>query len=331
MTPIQSALAGIFFGEAVSFRNLTVVPLIDRVSRAAAYHTLDEALKLGGFQITEVSEGGSVPGLKVVNTLDRPVLLLDGEEVLGAKQNRVFNLTILAPAAAELLVPVSCVEAGRWSHTSPEFSSAPRAQYAAGRSARMAQVSDAMLLRGARSSDQSEVWEHIEGKRRRMNVGSPTRAMADIYERFSGSVEEYVGAFAAVEGQVGAVFALNGEVAGLEVFDAQTTLKSLLPKLVRSYALDAVEGGHATSAPAVETVISFLGSVAGAEGRTFPGVGLGQDIRIRGDGASGAALVADGAVVHLCAFPRGAASRQAPPEPGAAMRRASERRRNREG
>jgi hypothetical protein len=323
VTLVEIALAGVSIGEASSFRNLTVFPLVTHDETPAPYLTLDEALALGGIRVTEVSESASVSGLRVVNTLDRPVLLLDGEEIVGAKQNRVFNLTILVPAAAELLVPVSCVEAGRWSHVSDSFMPAPRAQYSAGRSERVAQVSDSLLDSGARSSDQSRVWEHIEAKRLRMGVESPTRAMADIYERFSGSVEEYVQAVTPVDGQAGAVFALNGEVAGMDLFDAGSTLRNLLPKLVRSYALDAIETAQATDVPGPEAASAFLEIVGAAGARSFPAVGLGEDVRVQGDGVSGAALVADGRVVHLCAFRQ---SGPGAPAARTAMRRASDRR-----
>ena len=67
----------------------------------------------------EVSEGGHVPETEeIVNEGELSVLLLDGEELLGAKQNRVLNLTILVPAHQTCVVPVSCVESGRWHHVS---------------------------------------------------------------------------------------------------------------------------------------------------------------------------------------------------------------------
>lgn len=325
MTTVEPALAGISIGEASSFRNLTMFPLINHGETIAEYFTLDEALALGGIHVTEVSESASVSDLKVVNTLDRPVLLLDGEEIVGAKQNRVFNLTILVPAATELFVPVSCVEAGRWSHVSGEFTPAPRAQYSGGRAERMSQVSETLSRLGTRRSDQSQVWEHIEEKRRRMGVDSPTGAMADIYSRFSGSVEEYVQAMVPAEGQPGAVFALNGDVAGMDMFDAGSTLRGLLPKLVRSYALDAIEGAPATAAPELDVAAAFLRAVGAAETRSFSAVGLGEDVRLQGGGVSGAALVADDRVVHLCAFRLAAGGA---PATRTAMSRASDRRRN---
>ncbi len=55
-----------------------------------------------------------MPELRFVNHCERPVLLLDGEELVGAKQNRILNLTVLVPAHQTIVIPVSCVEAGRW-------------------------------------------------------------------------------------------------------------------------------------------------------------------------------------------------------------------------
>ena len=92
-------------------------PLVSRDAaqrRVPDYRTLDEGLKVGGVEITEVSEQGSVPELRVVNRGLHPILIVDGEELIGAKQNRVVNLTILVAPQSKLTIPVSCVEAGRW-------------------------------------------------------------------------------------------------------------------------------------------------------------------------------------------------------------------------
>src|SRR5207249_3998616 len=71
--------------------------------------------------IGEVSAAGEVPALSVVNDADRPVLLLDGEELVGARQNRILNTTVLVAAQATLRIPVSCVEQGRWSYRGKRF------------------------------------------------------------------------------------------------------------------------------------------------------------------------------------------------------------------
>ena len=87
-------------------------------------------------RVTEVSDGGRVPELQVVNDSPRYVLIVDGEELVGAKQNRIVNLTILVPPKTSLTIPVSCVEAGRWREVSREFTPAPHAYHSSGRRAR---------------------------------------------------------------------------------------------------------------------------------------------------------------------------------------------------
>ena len=125
-----SALSSrISLGSAQVFRNLAVVPLLDPSSPAAGWLTLDAALELGVTEITEASEAGSVPQLQLLNLGDAAEFLLDGEELVGAKQNRILNLSILVPGKTSLEIPVSCVEQGRWSWRSGGFSGADRVIY----------------------------------------------------------------------------------------------------------------------------------------------------------------------------------------------------------
>ena len=94
---VLEAIREVVCGLPRTCQRLTMVPLVsDRVSDAD-YLVLDEALERGWVEITESSDAGQVPELKVVNRGDMAVLLLDGEQLVGAKQNRVLNLTILVP------------------------------------------------------------------------------------------------------------------------------------------------------------------------------------------------------------------------------------------
>lgn len=240
MKAIIETITRIKIGTPTTFRNLTLFPLADGGGNEAEYLTLDEALAGKSVHITEVSEGGSVPELKFVNESDKPVFLLDGEELIGAKQNRVLNLSILVPAGKTLIIPVSCVERGRWHHRSREFTSASRAHYAEGRAKRMSQVTDSMKSSGARRSDQGEVWKDIYLKFKKFAASSATAAMSDIYEQQTRLLEDYVRSFTPGEGQTGVMFAINGGVAGFDLFDCAETLRKLFPKLMRSYALDAM-------------------------------------------------------------------------------------------
>jgi hypothetical protein len=83
-----------------------------------------------------------------VNLADQPVLIVDGETLDGAKQNRVVNLTILVPAHGRPVIPVSCAEAARWCARSRAFTSSPHTQFASGRARRMARASHSTVHRG---------------------------------------------------------------------------------------------------------------------------------------------------------------------------------------
>jgi hypothetical protein len=92
--------------------NLAVHPVFDGGSPKLDYLTLEEAPAAGGFKVGEVG-GGGVPELLLSNATAHRVLLLDGEELIGAKQNRILNTSILVEAGSEIRIPVSCVEHGR--------------------------------------------------------------------------------------------------------------------------------------------------------------------------------------------------------------------------
>ena len=338
--PIAAALASVALGPEVVVDNLTMIPLLAKHEDSSTvstlstlstrtsstpgtistvstvdYLVLDEALASGVVEITEVSEQGSVPDLNFINRGAKPVLIVDGEELLGAKQNRIVNLTILVAAHSELTIPVSCVEAGRWRARSRSFTSAPRTQYASGRAKRMSHVSYSMAMRGDRMSDQAEVWDDIAEKSSRLNAESPTSALESIFNTHEATLDAFVARLQPVEGQVGAMFAENGKIVGFDLFDHPSTLRKVLPKLVRSVAVDAVDSamdGHpaapapASGSPAAAPIDvmarQFLAVAAAAPQHATPALGLGEDRRLTTPHLAGAALVLDQHVVHLGAF-----------------------------
>ena len=305
---VFDALRHVTFGSLSEFNRLGVLPLMAREDRAAGYATLDEAMAKGWMKITEVTEAGHVPELKVENSGDTAVLIVDGEELVGAKQNRVVNLTLLIPARKTMVIPVSCVESGRWRHTSREFASAPRVQYAEGRAAKMQNVTASLRSNSSRRSNQGEVWNLIAEKSSRLDAPSPTSAMSSMYEVHEGSIDEFVKAFTPGERQVGAVFFINGRVAGLELFDAASTWRAISPKLVRSYAIDAIDRPRTEVAtPSPESAKAFCTALASSAGSTFPATGMGDDVRLTGVQVMGAALVAEGRAMHVSGFPLHAA------------------------
>ena len=107
MRTLKEELAGVEFGKEQQFRNLTVCPLLRPGTQAEPeYLLLEEAIASGAARVTEVNGGGSVLEVRLENRVEPRVLLLDGEELVGAKQNRVLNLTFLAARKQATAIPV---------------------------------------------------------------------------------------------------------------------------------------------------------------------------------------------------------------------------------
>src|SRR5439155_21839231 len=153
MWTLKEEFARIEIGQASETRNLDLFPLIRRnVSQPLDYLLLEDGIAQGKVRVTELSGGGSVPELSITNTAELPVLLVDGEELVGAKQNRVLNLTILVPAKHTMAIPVSCVEAGPWCPASVGLKTAGHMLYCGARGPRASGVTRSITSSGPRSS-----------------------------------------------------------------------------------------------------------------------------------------------------------------------------------
>jgi hypothetical protein len=293
-------------GRGIKRENLTVFPLLAEASagQAVEYIPIGRAIGMGVAKITEVSEGGSVPTLVLVNMGAMPILIIDGEELIGARQNRIANLTILAPGMKTLPIPVSCVERGRWSYRSREFTESQDLMYSKVRAQKSRDVSDAMFKLGSHAADQLGVWQHISSMSSRLCTSSATQAMRDVYDNHRTRLEDYTRGVDVIDGQIGAVFAINGIPAGVEMFDSPETLRTYLPKVMRSYSLDAIASHTGSKVRRAEECEAekLLDSILELETKSFPAIGLGEDLRIDSPILTGGALAQNGRLIHLAAF-----------------------------
>jgi len=301
---------GLRLGDWQRFRNLAMAPILADCDDGLEYSLLDEAIGAGEIEVTEVSRQGAVPDIRVTNKGDRMVLIVDGEELVGAKQNRVVNTTILVAPHASLVVPVSCVEQGRWDYGDVVFSSGERILCADIRARKARQVHESVRTSREFRSNQGEIWAEIACKASRMQAASPSMAMAHIYEKQSNRIEEFIPRFQAMDGQVGAAFAINEEIVGLDSFGKARSFFRMFRKLLGSYALDAIDmegrrggdGEAQTQRYGIQDLERFLGIPARSLWETRPSVGLGTDCRLDEEGLVGQALVYEGCVLHASVF-----------------------------
>lgn len=294
----------ISLGAPSVHRNLTLTPILLRDTPLLSLEpqSLEEALAAGTLEVSEVSSQGRVPELKVRSTGTAPVLILDGEELVGAKQNRTVNVSILVAPGAQIVIPVSCIEAGRWRYSRPSFASAERVLSQELRYRKAEAVTRSLKTARARDADQGAVWDGVDKMLGALGTTSVTGALSDGYETRAAAIEEYVAAFRLQPAQVGLLYRIDGVLAGFDLFGSVRAFSRAFPKLVRGSALQALAGYERTGRSLTEQ--ELLRGALRAPVDIFPAVGLGEEIRIDTDTIGGGALRVGAELVHLFAFAR---------------------------
>jgi hypothetical protein len=257
-----------------------------------------------GVKASELPQA-SVNDLLIDNPTGLPVLLYEGEELLGAQQNRTVDHAVLVPARSKLTVPVSCVEHGRWDgrRHGEAFRDSDQAAYPELRRQKNRHMR-ARLAQGLEArADQSQVWEAVSDKASRLGAASPTEAMSDIYDQRRDRIGTLRAAVARRDGQLGALVAIGGRFTVLDAVSRPDVFAALHAPLVAGYALDALEHESPTAAaPSRDAAEAFLAQALAQPARRARAVGLGEALHFAGAGVGGTGLAVDGELVQLCAY-----------------------------
>ena len=302
-------------GEPRHAKNLVVYPLFTSGLASGGYWTLDGALARKALRITEKGEG-NVPELLVENLADEPIFLMAGEIVTGGKQNRVIAQDILlAPRSGPISLGVYCVEHGRWTVQTKYFG----AERDIAHNQLRQQLNDV-------SNSQSQVWTEVSRKARAVTgqaAASPTGYLGAAFQDrdVQRKVDGYTKSIALPRDANGMAVLTGGRVAGVEIFGDCETFAKLRDKLLRSYAVDAIEsdatdiGGHGR-----DMVVEFLRRAEDTRLVSKPSLGVGRLLGIEGAGLYGSVLVfheqrGAHSVVHTSIFPANPVIEQPTPRP----------------
>lgn len=306
MNPVENVLSSITVGDGVNLGHLTLFPLLaENPTSPIDYLLLNEALEQKIIEITEVGDGGSVPELRVVNMGAIPVLVIEGEQLIGALQNRTLNSSVLLGGRSETIIPVSCTEAGRWRPVSVKFRSSGRHSHPRLRHMKTQSVYENLCYGGRRRSDQRAVWNEVERVSAHLGSHSVTgdyEAAHDEAKRRRGREAEQV---TLPEQAVGVAVVSGNGVEVVDLFDSPDTLRRLMPTLMSGYLLAGMmaENGDRQVDPGMD-VPALLREVRAEEGRTFEAVGEGEEVHLVGPHMAGMALTCGDAVLHVALFPR---------------------------
>jgi hypothetical protein len=336
-----SFISKIRWGELKEFKNLTIVPLFaGNSTKSPDYLTMEDALNSRLLVIGEKNSGGSVPELIAQNLAEIPVLLLDGEEVIGAKQNRILNASILLAPISTTVIPVSCVEAHRWNYTTENFGNSEAYLNYDIRREKHLDVNKSLMESREFHADQAKVWNRIDVMNQELSVKSSTGAMHDAYDTVSERLKKYFESFDFIEGQNGLFAFIDGKIAGFDILSRTEAFKKVFPKLIKSYAMDAVRadireekakvmqnvyknhkaagsnehgeikdvmegsssGNRNKPKVSIEQAKYFMDEIKGCNENKFKSNGIGYDFRYVGPYAVGSALVCEDSVIHTAFF-----------------------------
>ncbi len=218
-------------------KNITAIPLKTE-KKYLDILTLKKGMELGLAEVTEC-EQSTVNTLIVKNKAITPLILLDGEEVVGGDQNRIINSTILVAPESEAKISVSCSERGRWRYKNKFESSIHIANYNTRRNKLSAMRCEAPV--------QNEVWSSIDCLERDNSFRSQTSAMSDSYENKKIDLEEILKSFKIVDEQNGILIMENGEIKGFELLLNPEIYIDFHEKILKSYLIDVkVENKEST-------------------------------------------------------------------------------------
>lgn len=302
---VEEWLGKVEVGEGMHHQNLTLFPLYWRGEKPVfqRYRLLSDAVKAKEAKVEEVSEGGDVPFLGVTNDGGTPILIPEGEILIGAKQNRVVNLTVLVAAKSTFNLPVSCVEQGRWRYQRREFEPAayahPKLRDLKVRSAQANRKTMGMAL-----ADQGAVWSEVDEHLVDFDAYAPTRDITMAREAAWERTAEMREKVELPKEACGFIAAYGSEVAGLDLFDDPETLQKLWGRMSEAYFGEAarMRGRTGETAASKETAEKFLDKVVGHMAEADKQPDLGIEFEVVDGQLSGSALFYEGAVCHLSAF-----------------------------
>jgi hypothetical protein len=288
-------------GDPVYYENLTIIPVYSRHIRDYTdYATLDEALAKGWLEVTEV-EAGRVPQVKVTNHSHNPVFIMGGEILTGCRQDRLVGRdALLRPRARNVIVPVYCVEKGRWNYESPTFQS------------RKNLGTPVLRAEGQKASPgaQAEIWDRVSVTCDRVGMAGGSERFQKAYES-----EEVRRETAAIEKRleivprlcpdaIGVVIGVADGISSVDIFANPGVFRNLWPKLLKSSALAAVcrDGGGGVDQ---SEAVSFLRRLHGKRLLMRPAIDLGFELSVVDREVNVNALVYRDAIIHLAAFPEG--------------------------
>ncbi len=288
---MKQLLKDIKIADPVFLRNLQVYPLQGLSGNGHRILTIEEVLDIGSGGFQELDDP-KIDLISFDNKGDDPVLLLDGEEIIGTLQNRIVAASTYIEPRAACDIDVVCAEEGRWKELggfTTGYCSYPGIR--------------AILSSHSKKRDglQNTVWQEIDRKLTVTKTLSATSSMHDIYNNLQDEVSRYVEDFHGLDHDtVGFVGVAGRKILGCDIFSDAATYRKFENKLMRSYALDAIEHRRAGGMSCdVRTFLENIEKTMASKRRPTSR----HHLKLKSTVLSGQGIYHKSSLIHLSAFP----------------------------
>lgn len=295
---LREFINGLEILDPIFLRNVALYPV-----RASEFEPKCDFLTLddGCFSISEL-DPPRVDTIMFRNLSERPVLLLDGEGIMGARQDRVVNTSVWLEGGRSYELPVSCVEERRWAG-GVEFHPARALLNPSLRWVLCDGVSRSLSENRGYKSDQRALWSSITKTLSSLRVSSKTRSINDAYKSLKDEIESYMEELRNFSVDFSGVIIETSNLLAVDLFGSKTVLRRFWNKLLGSYLLEGFLSGGRVSI-SINKVKRFIGSISVIDIVVYDSPsGVGEEARFLMDAQMGGkALFLDEGIVHLSLF-----------------------------
>lgn len=287
--------------DSFEFEKFKIYPILCQKNTVLNYVSLKEAIKNDYITLTEVDSVGSISDIIIENNSGNKVLIWDGEMLIGSKQDRVFNSSILIQENSKVILPVSCIEQGRWSHRIDKFLLSENSVPIQLRNLKSKSVHETLSNSGSFLGNQSKIWYYIEYLSDSLQIKSKTLALNEIMAKKVNDNKEKLEEIKAIENQCGVIISLNNNIIGMEYISNSEVFKDLYSRILGSYffMINFSEQVTKTRIGHPCNVEEFFWDIKDIMVEKYKSVGLGNDYRFLRNDVIGSAIVYKKSIVNF--------------------------------
>ncbi|KUK14023.1 MAG: putative cytosolic protein [bacterium 42_11] len=295
---LEDILGEIVIETPFFLRNLVIYPLkFPEIDVGGEFLTLED----DGFSVSEL-DPPTIERVRFTNLSGKPFFILDGEELLGARQDRVVNTSLWIGKMGDFEIPVSCIERRRWGGGTIFETGVVLLNPSLRRT--LCEGVTGSLFRGeGYKSDQRALWDSVERTLASLKISSKTSSFNDVYATLRAEIEGYLEELQGLNGDFSGFVVETPTLISVDLFGSRKILAKFLKKLLRSYLIEGFLAKRGVN-PSLRRVRSLIKPIIVKDviEHSTP-TGLGKEVRF-GDGKKtiGKILVLGETFLHFSLF-----------------------------